>query len=168
MAMTKRQPWEFTCKTCGAHELSVRRTWITLAGPESETWQEWGPLKRDHRWTFEFKEMVGQEEKDEIERGDFDEFAEDDSDSGPENYETFEPESDPESDEFYVNCAGCDREIEFGWEKPNRGGGIFPVECSDFIAGEIWPEPRYSERWLQKHMLPVSNPQGSNVRYEHD
>ena len=152
--MAKHQPWEFTCKTCGAHELSVRHIWTTLAGPESETWQEWGALKPDHRWKFEFKEMVEQDENDEIERGDFAELAEEDSDSEPENYETFEPESDPEGDEFYVNCAGCDREIEFGWSQPERGACIFPVECSDFVPGKYWPEPRYAEAWQQKHLLP--------------
>ena len=153
--MKKHQTWEFTCKTCGAHELIVRRTWTTLAGPESQTWQDWGPLNPDHHWKFEFKEMVDQDENDEAERGDFDEFAVDDSDSDPENYEIIEPESDPDSDEFYVNCAGCDREIEFGWKNPDRGGGIFPVECSDFIAGEVWPEPRYSETWQNKYRLPA-------------
>ena len=44
---------------------------------------------------------------DEVQRGDFGEFAEDDSASEPEEYEIFETESDPESDEFYVNCASC-------------------------------------------------------------
>lgn len=69
--MKKHQTWEFTCKTCGAHELIVRRTWTTLAGPESQTWQEWGPLNPDHHWKFEFKEMVDQDENDEAERGGF-------------------------------------------------------------------------------------------------
>ena len=142
MDMNKHQSWEFTCKTCGAHELSVTHVWTILAGLESETWQEWGALKPDHHWSFKFKEMVEEVESDEVERGDLDEFAEDDSDSEPEEYETLESERDSESDEFYVNCAGCDREIEFGWQKPNRAGGIFPVECSDFTPGEIWPEPR--------------------------
>ena len=155
--MNKHKTWEFTCKTCGMHDLTVRRVWTILAGPETETWQEWGALKPDHRWHFEFKEKIEQHENNEIERGDFDEFAEDDSDSDPENYETFEAESDTENDEFYVNCAGCDREIEFGWSQPNRGGGIFPEECSDFLPGEIWPEPRYLDAWQQKHLLSAGH-----------
>jgi hypothetical protein len=150
--VTDYQPWEFTCKTCGGHKLTVTRVWTILAGPESESWQEWGPLKPDHSWRFDFKEEIEkeQEEDDEVERGDYGEFEEDDSDSEPEAYEIFEPVDDPESDEFFVNCAGCDREIEFGWSQPNRGGRIFPVECSDFVPGETWPEPRYfdsGQRW---------------------
>ena len=152
-AMSDNKPWEFTCKTCGGHKLTVSHVWTILAGPESESWQEWGPLEANHFWRFEFKEKVEEDEDDEVERGDFGEFAEDDSASKPEEYEKFEQESDPESDEFYVNCASCDREIEFGWSEPNRGGRIFPVECSDFIPGEIWPEPRYLNSWQQKHWL---------------
>ena len=73
----------------------------------------------------------------------FREYAKDTSSSRPEEYEIYEPEENPGNDEFYVNCAGCDRAIEFGWSQPNRGGRIFPVECSDFMPGNIWPEPRY-------------------------
>ena len=84
---------------------------------------------------------------------------EDNSASEPEEYEIFEPENNPESDEFYVNCADCDREIEFGWSQPNRGGCIFPVECSDFVPGEIWPEPRYLDSWRQKYWLRTGDEQ---------
>jgi hypothetical protein len=153
--MKDHQHWEFTCKTCGGHQLTVYRIWKILAGPDSETWQEWGPLEADHLWHFEFKEKIEKDEDDEVQRGDFGEYAEDDSASEPEAFETYEPESDPEGDEFYVNCASCDREIEFGWSQPNRGGRIFPAECSDFVPGETWPEPRYVEAWQQKHWLPT-------------
>jgi hypothetical protein len=153
--MNDNHSWEFTCKTCGAHSLTVTHVWSILAGPEGEKWQEWGPLEPDHLWHFEFKEKIEDDpdDEDEVERGDFGEFAEDDSDSEAEAYETHEPEGDPQADEFYVNCTGCDREIEFGWTQPERGGRIFPVECSDFAAGEYWPEPRYWETWQQKHWL---------------
>lgn len=50
-------------------------------------------------------------------------------------------------------CAGCDREIEFGWSAPNRGGGIFPVECADFSPKGLWPEPRYLDAWQQRGWL---------------
>ena len=50
--MNEHQIWEFTCTTCGAHKLNVYRVWNILAGPESETWQEWGPLEADHTWVF--------------------------------------------------------------------------------------------------------------------
>jgi hypothetical protein len=159
--MDSHQPWEFTCKTCGGHSLNVTRIWNILAGPDSETWQEGGALETNHHWRFEFKEKVekqkGNNQDDEVKQGDLGEFIEDDSSSKPEEYKVFEQESDPGSDEFYVNCAGCDREIEFGWSKPNRGGLIFPAECSDFIPEEIWPEPRYMDSWHQKHWLRTEN-----------
>jgi hypothetical protein len=158
--MKGNHPWNFTCKTCNGHSLTVTHVWSILAGPDSESWQEWGPLDADHHWRYIYKEKIDNdgdeeddEDKEEVKRGDFGEFAEDDSDSEPEEYEIFEPEGDPESDEFYVNCANCDREIEFGWSQPGRGGGIFPVECSDFIPGNCWPEPRYLESWQQKGWL---------------
>jgi hypothetical protein len=69
MAMNDDQPWEFTCATCGGHKLTVYRVWNILAGPESETWQEWGPLEADHTWVFEFKEKVENDKDDEVERG---------------------------------------------------------------------------------------------------
>ena len=155
--MNDTQSWEFTCKTCGGHKLNVTRVWKILAGPDSESWQEWGPLEADHHWRFKFKEKIKKEKyrdrDDEVERWDFAEYTKDNSSSTPEEYEIFEPESNPGNDRFYVNCANCDREIEFGWSQPNRGGLIFPVECSDFIPGEIWPEPRYLDSWHQKHWL---------------
>lgn len=153
--MNDHRTWEFTCKACGGHSLAVSHIWTILAGPVSERWQEWGPLEADHHWRYDYKEKIEEVEgePDEVERGDFGAFAEDDSDSEPEEYEVFEAESDPEGDEFYVNCAGCDREIEFGWSQPDRRGLILPVECSDFVPGESWPEPRYWESWHQKHWL---------------
>jgi hypothetical protein len=153
--MHASQPWEFTCKTCYGHQLTVSRNWTILAGPNTERWQEWGPLDANHNWHFEFKEKMKEEadDDDEVERGDFGEYAGDDSASNPEDYEIFEQEDDLESVEFYVNCANCDREIEFGWSQPNRGGGIFPVECSDFTPGKIWPEPRFLDSWRQKGWL---------------
>jgi len=59
--MNEPQPWEFTCKTCGGHSLTVTHVWNILAGPDSENWQEWGPLEPDHLWRYEFKEKVEQE-----------------------------------------------------------------------------------------------------------
>jgi len=170
--MTDRQIWEFTCKKCGGHALNVTRTFTILAGLESETWQEWGALEANHHWHFEFKEEMDKEgenddvddenekvegveidDDDDPEEGDFGEFSEDDSSSEPEEYEVFEQQTDAGGDELYVNCASCDREIEFGWSKLNRGGLIYPVECSDFVSQELWPEPRYLDSWNKKHWL---------------
>jgi len=153
--MNDYQPWEFTCKTCGDHSLTVTHNWTILAGSDNESWQECGPLESDHLLRFNDREKIEKEddEEDEVERGDFGEFAEDDSASKPEEFEIFEQESDPESDEFYVNCAGCDREIEFGWSQPDRDGRIFPVECSDFVPLETWPDPKYVDIWQQRGWL---------------
>ena len=152
--MNDPQPWKFTCKTCGGHEVTVTHVWNILAGADSESWQEWGPLEAGHLWHYDYKEKVEiVDEDEEVERGDFGEFAEDDSDSEPEEYEVFEQESDPESDEFYVNCANCDREIEFGWSQLDRRGLIFPVEFSDFDPLETWPDPKYVDVWQQMGWL---------------
>jgi len=152
--MKNLQPWTFTCKTCGGHELTVTRIWSILAGADSESWQEWGPLEASHLWHYDFKEKIEKlEEEDEAELGDFSEFAEDDSDSEPEEYETIEAQSDSEGDEFYVNCANCDREIEFGWSKLDQQGLILPVETSDFEPLNSWPDPKYVNFWQQKGWL---------------
>ena len=157
--MNKDQPWEFTCKTCGGHYLNVYRVWNVLAGPESETWQEWGPLETDHSWHFASKEKVDENPDDQTQPGDFGAFAEDDSSSEPAVYEIMNPQSDLDADRFYVNCASCDREIEFGWAEPGRGGGIFPAECSDFSLLKVWPEPRYLDAWQQKGWLQAGEGQ---------
>ena len=98
--MNHHQPWEFTCKACGGHKLTVTRVWIILAGPDSESWQEWGPLEADHHWHYEFKERVEENPDDKDERGDFGEFAEDDSASEPEEYEIFVPRTTPKVTSF--------------------------------------------------------------------
>jgi hypothetical protein len=158
--MNDHQPWQFLCKSCGGHDLTVTHVWNILAGPESETWQEWGPLQADHLWRYDFKEKIEkQADKDgQVERGDFGVFAEDDSDSEAVEYETVEPESDPEQDEFFVNCADCDREIEFGWSQSNGARRIFPVDCSDFSPIGLTPAARYWDSWHQKHWLRVAEP----------
>ena len=53
--------------------------------------------------------------------------------------------------EFYVHCDGCDREIEFGWSHPDRGGRIWPVECEGFNPWKSWPDPRFKESWTKKN-----------------
>ena len=162
--MNDHQPWQFVCKACGGHDLTVTHVWNILAGPKSETWQEWGPLQVDHLWRYDFKEKIEKEanKNKQVERGDFGVFAEDDSDSEAADYETAEPKSDPERDEFYVNCADCDREIEFGWSQPNGTGRIFPAECSDFNPVGLTPEARYWDSWQQKHWLRMDEPAGQD------
>ena len=38
--MKEAKPWEFTCKNCGGHKLTVFHVWTILAGPDTESWQE--------------------------------------------------------------------------------------------------------------------------------
>ena len=75
------------------------------------------------------------------------------SDSEPEEYEINETETNRESDEFFINCGNCDREIEFGWSEPDRRGLILPVEFSDFNPSESWPDPKYVDAWQQRGWL---------------
>ena len=144
----------FTCNNCGGHNLMVTRVWTLLAGVESERWQEWGPLKDNHHWRFEFEEKIEEKADHEVQRGDIGEYEEDDSASEPEEYEVFETEHSSESDEFFLNCGDCDREVEFGWSKPDRRGLIMPVEFSDFNPVESWPDPKYEDVWRQRGWLP--------------
>jgi hypothetical protein len=81
--MSDNRHWEFTCKTCGGHSLTATHAWNILAGADGESWREGGRLEADHLWHYEYKEKI-EKEDDEVERGDFSEFAEDDSDSEPE------------------------------------------------------------------------------------
>ncbi len=143
------QARQFTCKTCGGHEAIVRHIWNILAGNNNERWQEWGPLKDNHHWHYEFEEKIEKNADDEVQRGDFREFQEDDSETEPEKYEPYESETSRESDGFFISCGNCDREIEFGWSQPDRRGLILPVEFSDFNPAESWPDPRYGDAWQQ-------------------
>jgi hypothetical protein len=148
---------KFTCKECGSHKLTVTHAWNLVAGANSERWQEWGPLKDNHHWQYEFREKIEDDTENEVERGDFSDFEEDDSDSAPEEYEVYGTENDQENDEFFVNCENCDREIEFGWSKPDRRGLILPAEFSDFSPSESWPDPKYLAAWQQRNWLQMEN-----------
>jgi len=146
---------KFTCKECGAHNLTVTHFWNVLAGSTKERWQEWGMLKDNHHWRYDFRQKVEADAEDEVERGDLGDFEEDDSASGPEEYEIHGTEKTWEDDEFFVNCDGCDREIEFGWSKPDRRGQILPIEFSDFIPAESWPDPKYVDAWQHRQWRPI-------------
>lgn len=154
---------KFTCAKCGGHELTVTHVWNTQAGAESERWREWGALKDNHHWQYEFKEKIEENTDDEVERGDFSEFEEDDSDSEPEEYEINESQTNRESDEFFVNCGNCDREVEFGWSEQDRRGLILPAEFSDFVPLESWPDPTYVEVWQQRGWLRAGHQQPRSV-----
>jgi hypothetical protein len=156
----------FTCKKCGGHNLIVTHVWNIFAGGNSERWQEWGSLKENHHWQYEFKEKIEKNADDEVREGDFSDFEEDDSTSEPGDFEINETEINRESDEFFVNCENCDREIEFGWSQPDRRGLIFPVEFSDFIPSESWPDPKYIDSWQQKGWLQMEKMQSKGKNNE--
>jgi hypothetical protein len=148
--MKNEHAYKFTCNSCSGHILIVTHIWSTLAGIRSERWQEWGPLDDYHHWKYQFKEKVEKNEDDEVHRGDVGAYKEDDSSSEPEEYEFNETETNRDSDEIFVNCENCDREIEFGWSHPERRGIIMPAEFTDFKPLEYWPDPKYSDSWRQK------------------
>jgi hypothetical protein len=54
--MNDKKERKFTCKSCGGHELTIAHVWNIQAGNDSESWREWGPLKDNHHWQYEFKE----------------------------------------------------------------------------------------------------------------
>jgi hypothetical protein len=134
----EEEPWQFTCKDCDCRELVVIHEWGVFDGLSYLVYKEWGYLDEGHRWEIEESELV-------------EELDNEDKDMGQE-----EPEADDESHEFWVECAECEREIEFGWSHPDRGGRIWPAECSDFNPWKSWPEPKYRESWRQKNWLRPS------------
>jgi hypothetical protein len=90
---------------------------------ESGNWRQKGSLSEEHRWEFVDCRWVVNDE------------------------------GRTDCDEFYVFCAGCDREIEFGWSRPDRQGRIWPVEAGDFNPEQTWPETRYREAWAARDWL---------------
>jgi hypothetical protein len=165
----------YTCAGCGARDFTVVHEYtlvttctITAAcacgaadvAAEREVQDEtyvrrWGSLDAEHHAQFDERE----EEPGDTLEGDFEVFCpacfveatEDDFD-----VEANEPGVEEGSDEFRVECAGCGRQIEFGWSHPDRGGRIWPVESSDFTPWKAWPEPRYREAWRHRGWLKPS------------
>ena len=58
--------------------------------------------------------------------------------------------SEIEDSEFSVVCDKCGHEIEFGWSHADRGGRVWPVECSDHNPGLSFPEERFEEAWKRR------------------
>jgi hypothetical protein len=164
----------FTCKECGAHNLRVVWQYETVtnytqnlececgkgeddlaATREIEIrkiHEAWGYLDENHRWSEEEEEEIDSEE----EEVNFEVFcSECFEEASSDDWETTDPEVevDQESYEFYVRCDGCEREIEFGWSHPDRGGRIWTAEDTDFNPWKSWPEPRYRENWAKKGWL---------------
>ena len=137
--MDQSRHLKFTCKTCGSHELTVTHVWNLLSGNTSESWKEWGPLEAGHHWHYEFKEKLDMGGKDKV----------------------FDMEGATESDEYFVNCTNCDREIIFGWSHLDHCGSIFPVEFADFDPFSTWPDPKYVDVWQGKVQF-----HSNSIRYD--
>jgi len=164
----------FTCKDCESHELSVvwqedRKFYCkeelecfdncsnlgelaaVVEYQRIDRYKCWGPLDEDHHFTQEDEEKIetlSENENVQI-------FCEDCHEAADPRQWNFHEESDDSDNEygFFLYCDGCDREIEFGWSHPNRGGRIWPAECEDFNPWKCWPEPRYKEKWAKKNWL---------------
>jgi len=146
--------------TCGAAPdgLAAR-----IVGVISTHMGELGMLDDDHRVEWGSKERGETQDYRDDERSfvaceacvrdattaDWDD-ADDDTDVDDLHTEDDVDDVDDEDDEWAVYCDGCNREVEFGWSHPDRGGRIWPVEASDFIPRKSWPEPRFAEAWKAK------------------
>jgi hypothetical protein len=166
----------FTCKSCHAHELRVineytrykyyeRTRECTCEESDSEygivqevavefACTSTGLLNEGHRvdWDDEIEEdEVQTEVRDEqIQCG----TCRGESSEWQSEYQR--SENDDEQSEYYVRCAGCDREIEFGYSHPNQGGRIWPAECPDFKSWLTIPDHKYVESWKAKGWIRSS------------
>ena len=164
---------DFKCSECGSEELivvydyEIRVCYRHYLPCECENGEEVaaeiktysidaytqeGILQEDHRWDWEETEHLG-----DVDHGE--EYSQVFcrnclEDAGQVDWQVEEEdEREIEDEEFYVRCGGCDREVEFGWSHPDRGGRIWPAESKDFNPWKCWPEPRYLESWEKKGWL---------------
>lgn len=175
----------FTCKECGCHDLVVKEygTIIESLTATQECTCEKGQdglayerhydlftpylesyyLDEDHHFNekasdhgYEFEEELEEPWEEDIEENIYCEDCYDPTGECDIEEDNFQ-ELEVIEREFYVACADCEREIEFGWSHPNRGGRIWPAECTDFNPWKCWPELRYREKWKKKGWLRPSN-----------
>jgi len=165
----------YTCPECGSHALRVEKEYVVTTYYRDElpcdcgesenglaavreyhivvAWRETGWLDADHQT------LPDDQERQDVEtvEDDSEVFCDCAEGADPDDWQTEEDPSAPEEEDqdpvIYVRCGGCCREIEFGWSHPDRGGRIWPAECSDHNPYLSWPEPRYRERWREKGWL---------------
>ena len=127
----------FTCKDCGAHDLTVVTDYDvttyyegTLAceceneetsGGEAArrnyhvttTYRSWVYLDDEHQWEGEDEDIVDED----TEEDEYEVFCEKClEDVSANDWEiTEEGKEEDDSHEYSVRCSGCDREIESGW-----------------------------------------------------
>ena len=174
----------FTCKDCGSRDLEFIRDytieqtfeqWLPcecgdtadgIAATHRNTvtvqYYDRGILIEDHRveWHDQWEEVEREHDRDGDETEVFCQacYEEYSCDEHAWRHEQPEEQEEPEllDEEYTVRCEGCRREIEFGWSHPDRGGRIWPAECTDFNPWKNWPEPRYREAWAEKGWLRPS------------
>ena len=167
--------WSFKCKDCGSieiyveHEYSITEELVDSLECTCDEKHDFAAQRTRHITRRYLDTMLLD---DDHRTGDVEESTEIDREEEEDSFEiechncfenareqdwTTEVESsdidediDEDSVEFYVRCDGCNREIEFGWSHPERGGRIWPAECSDFNPWKSWPEPRYRDKWLER------------------
>lgn len=169
----------FTCKDCGGHNLNVRaygRAKMTVSETQDcDCGYGDGGLSFERTYDLHtpFEELYMLDEEGHFNKKldeDIDSSEKDDEETNIYCHDCYDPEEeltydegDPNShkkeyEEYFVECADCQREIEFGWSHSNRGGRIWPAERKDFSPWRCWPEPRYIEEWRKKNWLNPNSP----------
>jgi hypothetical protein len=165
---------DFRCKNCGCTDLIIEdeytavEEFVNTLGCDCEDGpsdgiaatftnvvrtqlSERGVLDEDHRaQEWEKSEETGDAETECIEHEVYCQECYESADQNDWEIHNNPEDDETEDSEFFVRCAGCDREIEFGWSHPDRGGRIWPAESKDFNPWKSWPEPRYRESWAKK------------------
>ena len=163
--------WSFKCKECGSNDLyieseySITEELVDILECSCDEGHDFA-ARRSYsitttyldRMNLDDEHRIGDVEKSEEiqsekEEGDYEVQCDNCLEYAQEQDWVTEVESfavNEDSVEYYVRCASCHREIEFGWSHPGRGGRIWPAECSDFNPWKSWPEPRYEEKWLKR------------------
>jgi len=139
--MNDYQPWKFNCKTCGGQGLTVTHVWTTLAGPDTERWQEWGALKDNHTWQFEFKEKIEKNAGDEVERGDFGKFAEDDSTSQRRSTKYSNRKATRKATSFMLIAQTVIGRSNLAGRNPTGAGKYFPWSVPTSFPGKSGRNP---------------------------
>ncbi len=166
----KKRITPFECRQCGCDRFDIIKEYVSgfaytdyyecQCGRASRAavreyidkafYQSAGPLREDHSFTLDETAKITDLPKESRE---FDIFCQDCYNQAEEEelkVEVHTLENEEEEVNFFVRCAGCGREIEFGWSEPGRGELIWPVESVDFLPQYLWPEPRYFDRWVQR------------------
>ena len=134
-----------------SEEIAAQRWWT-----ESIQYQDRGFVYNDH-------EIEIDDKNNELETETEDQEFEVNCDNCFEDANTNDWETDTksyfeeDSETTYVFCAGCDREIEFGWSNPKRRKKIYPIESDDFNPNKCLVEERFKDKWLKRGWLSNKN-----------